>query len=64
MQDALSEVTQIFPPLKLRVFLDDITAIVKGRNKEVAEITKKKGDEKADGGSGEERPQFVSHRKW
>ena len=29
LQDALSEVTKIYPPLKLRVFVDDITAIVK-----------------------------------
>ena len=29
------------PPLKLRVFVDDITALVKGRNKEVAELAKK-----------------------
>ena len=32
LQDALSEVTKIYPPLKLRVFVDDITASVKGRN--------------------------------
>ena len=30
-----------YPPLKLRVFVDDITALVKGRNKEVAEMAKK-----------------------
>ena len=29
LQDALSEVTKMYPPLKLRVFVDDITAIVK-----------------------------------
>ena len=33
LQDAVSEVTKIFPSLKLRVFVDDITAFVKGRNK-------------------------------
>ena len=38
LQDALSEVLKIYPPLKLRVFVDDNTAPVKGRNKEVAEI--------------------------
>ena len=32
---------KIYPPLKLRVFVDDITALVKGRNKEVAEMVKK-----------------------
>ena len=30
-----------YPPLKLRVFVDDITALVKGRNKELAEVGKK-----------------------
>ena len=28
LQDALSEVTKIDPPLKLRVFLDDFTALL------------------------------------
>ena len=42
LQDALSEVTKIYPPLKLRVFVDDtITAPVKGRNEEVAEMAEK-----------------------
>ena len=30
-----------YPPLKLRVFADDITVLVQGRNKEVAEMAKK-----------------------
>ena len=42
LQDALGEVKKIFPSLKLRVFVDDITALVKGRNKDVAEMAKKK----------------------
>ena len=42
LQDALSEVTNIFPSLKLRVFVDDITALVKGRNIDVAEMAKKR----------------------
>ena len=41
LQDALSEVTKIFPPLKLRVFVDDITAFLKRRNKELVEMAKK-----------------------
>ena len=41
LQDALREVTNICPPLKLRVFVDDITALVKGVNREVAEAAKK-----------------------
>ena len=45
LQDALSEVTKIFPSLKLRVFVDDITALVTGRNNEVAEMAK--NDEKS-----------------
>ena len=42
LQDALSEVTKIYPSLKLRVFVDDNTALVKGRNKDVADMAKKK----------------------
>ena len=41
LQDALSEVTKICPPLKLRVSVDDITALVMGRNTEVAQMAKK-----------------------
>ena len=41
LQDALSEVTQIYPSLKLRVFVDDITALLIEKNKEVAEMAKK-----------------------
>ena len=33
LQDALSEVTKIYPPLKLRVFVDDITALLTGKTK-------------------------------
>ena len=32
----------IYPPLKLRVFCDGITTSVKGRNKEVVEMVKKR----------------------
>ena len=32
---------KIYLPLKLRVFVNDITALVTGRTKEVAEVTKK-----------------------
>ena len=38
---ALSEVTKNSPPLKLRVFVDDITALLMGKNWEVAEMAKK-----------------------
>ena len=41
LQDALSEVTNIYPPLKLRVFVDDLTALLMGKNREVAEMAKK-----------------------
>ena len=41
LQDALSEVTQIYPPLKLRVFADDITALLMGKNNVVAEMAQK-----------------------
>ena len=38
LQDALSVGHEHFPPLKLRVFVDDITALLKGRNKELVEL--------------------------
>ena len=38
----MSQVTNMYPRLKLRVFVDDITALVRGGNKEVAEMAKKK----------------------
>ena len=41
LQDALSEVTKIYPPLKLMVFEDDITALLMVKNREVAESAKK-----------------------
>ena len=41
LQDALSEVTKIYPNLKLRVFVDDTTALLMGKNKFVADIAKK-----------------------
>ena len=31
----------IYPPLKLRVFVDDITALLKGRNKELVDLAEK-----------------------
>ena len=40
LQDALSEVAQIDPPLKLRVFVDDIIALLMEKNKVVAEMAK------------------------
>ena len=33
LQDALGEVTKIYPSLNLRVFEDNITVLMKGRNK-------------------------------
>ena len=41
MQDALSEVTKIYPPLKLGVFVDDITALLVEKNKVMADMEKK-----------------------
>ena len=48
LQDALREVTQIHLSLKLRVFVDDITAPLMGKKKEVAKDGKKKSDEEAE----------------
>ena len=56
LQDALSEVTKICTSLKLRVFEEDITALVKGK-KEVAETAKKVMKKLKEE---EERPQVVS----
>ena len=41
MQDALSEVTKIYRPLKLRAYVNDITPLLMGKNREVAEMAKK-----------------------
>ena len=41
LQDALSEVTKIYPLQKLKVFVDDITALLMEKNKKVAEKAKK-----------------------
>ena len=38
LRDALSEVIKFYPPLKLRVLVECITALVKGRNKESGEM--------------------------
>ena len=41
LQDALSEVTKFYTPSKLRVFLGDISALLMGRNREVADMAKR-----------------------
>ena len=41
LQDALTEVTELYPPLKFRVFVTDITALLIGTNEEVAAMAKK-----------------------
>ena len=40
-QDALSEVMKFYHLSKLRVFVDDVTALVKRRSKEMVEMAKK-----------------------
>ena len=42
LQDALGEVTHIYLPLKWRVFVDDITALLMGNDEEVAKHGKKR----------------------
>ena len=62
LQDALSEVTKFYPPLKLRVFVDDITALFVGKNEKVAEMAKrvmKRLREEVE----KKRPQTVSQRE-
>ena len=41
LQDASSEATRIYPRLKLRVFVDDVTALLRWKTKVVAEMAKK-----------------------
>ena len=41
LQDALSKVVKVFPPLKLKVFVEDITAFMEGRYNELAGIAEK-----------------------
>ena len=60
-RDALGEVTKINPPLKLRVFfVDDITAFLMGKEREVAEMAKKVM-RKLKRRSGEKGPKIVGH---
>ena len=40
-QDALSVVVKIYPTKMLKVFVDDITACLEGRNKELPDIAEK-----------------------
>ena len=41
LQDALSKVVKVFPPLKLKVFVEDITAFMEERYNELAGIAEK-----------------------
>ena len=40
LKDTLSEVAKFYPPLKLRVFVEDITALLMEKNEEEAEMAK------------------------
>ena len=64
LQDALGEVTKIYPPLKLRVFVDD-TAFLMEKKKEVAKMAKKKVISKLkEEVEVKKRPQTISPREW
>ena len=41
LQDASSEVMKVCPPLKLKVFVDDITAFMEGQYKELPGVAEK-----------------------
>ena len=41
LQDALSKMVKVFPPLKLKVFVEDITAFMEGRYNELAGTAEK-----------------------
>ena len=43
LQDAFSEVLKIYPPMKLKVFVDDITACLEGRNKDQTLLRRSRG---------------------
>ena len=45
LQNALGEVTNFYPLLKLRMFVDDITVLMNGRNKELVEMAEKFSEE-------------------
>ena len=45
LQDALGEVTNFYPLLKLRMFVDDITVFKNGRNEELVEMAEKFSEE-------------------
>ena len=47
LQDALSEVTKFYTPLKLKVFVDDITALLTGKKQKYSG-NGKDGDEDAE----------------
>ena len=54
LQDVTSEVAKVYLPLRLNVFVDDTTAFMEGRNKELACVAEKvlkskKSDVKAKG---------------
>ena len=55
-QDALSEVMKVYPLVKLKAFVYDITAFLEGRNKELRSNAEKvfEGDENGSGGEGSE----------
>ena len=64
LQDALSDVTKIHPPLKLTVFVDDITAFCDGeKQREVADMVQKVMEELKKRWK-EKQIQIVSDRRW
>ena len=53
LEDALSEVMKVYPPLKLKAFVDDISAIMGGQKQGVARYCGKGADVDKEGGSRE-----------
>ena len=62
LQDATSEVAKVYLPSRLKVFVDDTTAFMEGRNKELAGTAEKvlKSKKKCKGKGFE----VVNHRRW
>ena len=63
LQDALSEIARMYPPLKLKVFVDDITALLVGK-KQGSGRNGKECDEKVLKESLGKGLQNVGHREW
>ena len=61
--DALTEVMSVYPYMKLKVFVDDITVLIDGRNAGRNCGTGPKGNEKGRGGEGSQAVDYKKREK-